>query len=67
MSEIVPARVRAQRLSSGKCPSHGTVLVNAGPFVESDKQVGFTYGCPDTACKFEVVARYGSGMHKLLR
>ena len=67
MTEIVPARIRAQRLSAGKCPTHGAILSVKTPYLEEGNQVGFTYACPEKGCTFDVVARIGSGMHKLLR
>lgn len=66
----IPARVRAQRLHSGRCPTHGSMLENKGSFVpenSADNALHYTYACPEKGCKFDVVARVGSGLHKLWR
>lgn len=63
----VPPRIRGQRLSAGKCPEHGVTLVGRGPMLENGEPVGTTYGCPEKGCAFDLVARSGSRLQKLLR
>lgn len=60
-----PALLRGQRLQSGKCPEHGSVLVTKGDFTERGESVGKTYGC--ATCSFTIEARYGTRLMKLLR
>jgi hypothetical protein len=46
------------------------MLENKGSFVpenSADNALHYTYACPETGCKFDVVARVGSGLHKLWR
>lgn len=67
MYEEVHPRLRGQRLAAGKCPEHGITLVNRGPMLENGAEVGTTYGCPQTGCSFDLVARAGTRLTKLLR
>jgi hypothetical protein len=67
MSTEITPRLRGQRLSVGKCPEHGLTLVGIGPMLENEKPVGTTYGCPEKGCAFDIVARTGSRLQKLLR
>ena len=64
---VVPARVRSQRLSAGRCPEHGTVLIVKGPMLEAGLNVGTIYRCPTDGCIYTIEARSGSRMDKLLR
>lgn len=67
MTEAAEALMRGRRLQAGKCPDHGKVLVTKEPLVERDEQVGVFYKCPEDKCSFEIAARYGSRLMKLLR
>ena len=69
MSDVlveVDQRVRAQRLSLGKCPDHGTILIFKEMMVEADVNVGRVYCCPQSPCGYSVEARMGTRMDKLL-
>lgn len=61
------AMLKGQRLQTGKCPYHGTVLVTKGDFIEKEQPVGRIYGCGQQGCEFTLEARNGSRMMKLLR
>lgn len=68
MSEVSNAKdalVRGRRLQAGKCPDHGAILVRKADFVENEQPVGRVYGCPE--CEFQIEARNGSRLMKLLR
>lgn len=59
------ALLKGQRLQTGKCPDHGTVLVSKGVFEERGESVGKVYGC--STCSFTIEARNGTRLTKLLR
>lgn len=61
------ALLRGRRLQAGKCPDHGKVLVHKGDLVEHDQIVGRIYRCPHEGCTFDIPARSGSRLTKLLR
>jgi hypothetical protein len=61
------ALMKGNRLAAGKCPEHGKVLVTKGEFKENGETVGRVYKCPLDDCTFEVVARHGTRLMKLLR
>lgn len=63
----VDARIRSQRLSNGRCPNHGSIMVNKEPLIENEMTVGVIYRCPTEGCTVEFAARTGSRLHKLLR
>lgn len=64
---VVPARVRSQRLSAGKCPEHGEILSASGDLLEQGANVGTIYKCGNPECTYNVEARFGTRMDKLLR
>ncbi len=61
------ARTRSTRLSHGRCPDHGSMMVNGGLLIENEVTVGVIYKCPTEGCSVEFAARTGSRLHKLLR
>lgn len=63
----IPARIRSQRLSAGKCPQHGALLRAAKDLMEADKSVGTVYNCSEPECTYNVEARFGTRIDKLLR
>jgi hypothetical protein len=66
-SESGAALLRGRRMQTGKCPDHGIVLVTKGDMIEGEQVVGRVYKCPKDECQFEVVARSGTRLMKLLR
>lgn len=63
----IPARIRSQRLSAGKCPQHGSLLSAAQDLMDAGASVGTIYKCPESECTYNVEARFGTRMDKLLR
>ena len=66
-SEASAALLRGRRMQTGKCPDHGVVLVVKGDMLEAGQAVGRVYKCPIEGCLFDVPARSGTRLMKLLR
>lgn len=66
-SETSNTLLRGKRLQTGKCPEHGTVLVTKGDMVEGVVVVGRVYKCSCEGCTFDIAARSGTRLMKLLR
>ena len=65
--EAQKAKLGGQRLSKGKCPEHGVMLVKSGAMLENNVPVGTTYKCPNAGCNFTTDARAGHGLTRLIR
>lgn len=46
---------------------HGRTLVRKGALTEDGLETGSEYKCPETGCDFDVAARSGTRLDKLLR
>jgi hypothetical protein len=61
---------RRRRLNEGRCPTHGTALVQLGVWCDDGTNIepntGPIVGCPRKDCKFKLKVRAGTKLYKAL-